>query len=65
MIEYKYNPTIDIRYKKTIAFGDYVGARILWNLGIFFPALHLLHESVEKYLKVLWANDKKCFSTFP
>jgi len=53
-----YNKNIDLNYLEKIAFQDYAGARILWNLNIFFPALHLLHESVEKYLKILWASSR-------
>ncbi len=53
-----YNPHIDLRYIRSIAHADYVGARILWNLGVFMPSLQLAQESMEKYLKVLWAQDK-------
>jgi len=53
-----YNPKIDIGYLARIANGNYAGARILWNLGLFLSSLHLLHESIEKYLKVLWSQDK-------
>jgi hypothetical protein len=53
-----YNASVEIGYIRRIAFQDYVGARLLWNLGIFMPSLHLLHEAIEKYLKVLWASNQ-------
>lgn len=60
--DHNYNPQIDIQYLRGIAFHDYVGSRILWNINSFLPSLHLLHESIEKYLKVLWARDKSFLS---
>lgn len=53
-----YEANVDINHLSRIANADYVGARILWNLGLFYPSLHLLHESFEKYLKVLWAKNR-------
>jgi len=50
---------IYIGYLQRIAFQDWTAARILWNLGIMLPSLQLLHESIEKYLKVLWVRDKQ------
>lgn len=58
-MEPEFNHYPDLFQIKQIANAQWVGARILWNLGLFFPALQLLHESIEKYLKVIWARKKK------
>lgn len=41
-----------------IALTDMLSARILWNLNFYRQASWLIYQSAEKYIKVLWAQDK-------
>lgn len=53
-----YNSIVDSKHLSMIARGNHAGARVLYNLGFFISSLCLFQESIEKYLKVLWAHDK-------
>jgi len=53
----KYLPNLRRR-----AHTDWISARLLWNIGFIAQAIWLIQQSIEKYLKVLWAHDK-VFST--
>lgn len=41
------------------AHSDWVSARLLWNLGFVAQAVWFIQQSIEKYLKLLWAQNKK------
>ena len=52
-----------LRVLAQIAKTDGLAARLLWNLGFHSQASWLMLQSIEKYLKALWAKDKNFQST--
>jgi hypothetical protein len=50
---------------KEIAYQNYVIAKIAYKLKIFYAVVQMLHESIEKYLKLLWIkeNDFCCLKS--
>ncbi len=54
----QYNPSVEIHALCGIAKTDLIAARILWNMGLIAQAIWLEQQSVEKYLKALWAKSK-------
>ena len=54
----EYNAGIRLNALRNIANGDLIAARLLWNLGLSSQAIWLLQQSIEKYLKYLWAKKR-------
>lgn len=53
----KYNPDIEIHYLQRIAEDNFTCANILASKNHILTTIHLMHESLEKYLKVLWLKN--------